>query len=59
MNPINEFSAAPHLPYALRNAASTTIRPEMIASALTLAAEGSNSVRVEERNGEIYISFAA
>ena len=49
MNPISEFSAAPHLPYALR--------PESLASVLLIARSSPGDIVVSERDGEIYIDM--
>lgn len=49
MNPITEFSAAPHLPYSLR--------PESLASVLLNARAHPGDIIVSERDGEIYIDM--
>jgi hypothetical protein len=51
MNPITEFSAAPHLPYALR--------PESLASVLSDASSNPGGFIVTERDGEIFIHVAS
>ncbi len=58
MNPIFEFSAAPHMPYMLRTARTPDMRPEAFVSALMVAAEDRGDVQITERNGEIFIAFA-
>lgn len=58
MDPISDFSAAPHLPVSLRDVAATSSRPELVLSALTSASISGGNVVILERNGEIYIEFA-
>ncbi len=57
MDPIFDFSAAPHLPLSLRQDAHAPVRPEHLLNALagSIPAE---SVRVLEHKGELYIAFA-
>ncbi|MEQ1671221.1 MAG: hypothetical protein ABL893_10220 [Hyphomicrobium sp.] len=58
MDPIFDFSAAPHLPPSLRNAADASPRPELLLSALSAALPQTANAVVMERNGELYIEFA-
>jgi hypothetical protein len=58
MDPISDFSAAPHLPLSLRELASSTVRPELALMSLTASSQQGRNVVVMEHNGEIYIAFA-
>lgn len=58
MDPIFDFSAAPHLPYSMREQSQANVRPELALASLTDATKISGNVIVLERNGEIYIAFA-
>lgn len=57
MDPIFDFSAAPHIPLSLREPAGTRLRPELVLSALSGASSHSGKVIVLEHNGELYIEF--
>lgn len=59
MDPIIDFSAAPHLPYSLREQSQTNVRPELALASLTDVAKVGGNVIVLERNGEIFIEFAS
>ena len=59
MDPVFDFSAAPHLPYSLREQSQANIRPELALVSLTDVAKVGGNVIVLERNGEIYIEFAS
>lgn len=58
MDPIFDFSAAPHLPYSLREQLQASVRPELALGALSDIALIGGNVVVLERNGELYIEFA-
>lgn len=58
MDQIFDFSAAPHLPYSLRDQSQANVRPELALASLTDATKVGANVIVLERNGEIYIEFA-
>lgn len=58
MDPISDFSAAPHLPLSLRDRASTSVRPELVLTSLNASSHQRGAVAILERNGEIYIEFA-
>lgn len=58
MDPIFDFSAAPHLPYSLREQPGSTVRPELALASLTGSTNIGGNVIVLERNGELYIEFA-
>lgn len=58
MDPIFDFSAAPHLPYSLREQDQAAVRPEVALTALTANTISGGNVIVFERNGELYIEFA-
>ncbi|HPG88221.1 MAG TPA: hypothetical protein PLD46_01100 [Hyphomicrobium sp.] len=58
MEPIFDFSAAPHLPYSLRDHAQNSDRPDLALGSLTSVSQLGGSVIVLERNGELYIEFA-
>lgn len=56
MEPIFEFSAAPHLPHTLRlQNGQPAPRPENVLGGLL---SGAKHLRVFEHKGEIYIDFA-
>lgn len=57
MDPIIDFSAAPHLPYSLREQAQA-VRPELALVSLSDMTKIGRNVIVLERNGELYIEFA-
>ena len=54
---INELSAAPHFPEALK-AVTGVSRPENILALLADAASGDGSIEITMRNGEIFIAQA-
>jgi hypothetical protein len=56
---INEISAAPHFPHALRPLIAATARPEAVVLLLVRVAEGAVDVEITEQNGEIYIAINA
>lgn len=58
MDPIFDFSAAPHLPLSLRERVNGGARPELLLASLTDASTIGGNVIVLERNGELYIEFA-
>ena len=58
MDPIFDFSAAPHLPLSLRTARTPDLRPECLLCALMDVSSKDADVRVMERNGEIFIEFS-
>lgn len=58
MDPIFDFSAAPHLPYSLREQLQAAVRPELALGALSDITLIGGNVVVLERNGELYIEFA-
>lgn len=58
MDPIFDFSAAPHLPFSLRDRAHDSARPDLALASLTSISQLGGSVIVLERNGELYIGFA-
>jgi hypothetical protein len=58
MDPIFDFSAAPHLPLSLRAAPTPELRPECLLCALSDASSQGADVLVLERNGEIFVDFS-
>lgn len=56
MDPIFDFSAAPHLPYSLREAQEKATRPEIAITAF-FNDGADRSIVVVARNGEIYVDF--
>lgn len=58
MDPIFDFSAAPHLPYSLREQSQASVRPELALVSLSDITTIGGNVIVLERNGELYIEFA-
>lgn len=58
MDPIFDFSAAPHLPLSLRERAKAAMRPELLLASLTDASTIGGHVIALKRNGELYIAFA-
>lgn len=57
MEPIFDFSAAPHLPYSLRQTEDGQRRPDVALSSLLNAGDDGDVV-ILARGGEIYIAFA-
>lgn len=58
MDPIFDFSAAPHIPLSLRETSASSLRPELLLSELSNASPQHGNIVVLERNGELYIEFA-
>ena len=58
MDPISDFCAAPHLPPSLRERTIASVRPECALVTLAAASQLSGEIVVQERNGEIYVTFA-
>ena len=54
---INELTAAPHFPEALKGVTGFG-RPENIVALLAQAAAGDGSIEITMREGEIFISLA-
>lgn len=59
MDQIFDFSAAPHLPYSLRDHNDASVRPEVALVSLNVDTTIGGNVIVLERNGELYIEFAS
>ena len=57
MDPIFDFSAAPHLPYSLRDQLQASVRPELALVSLSDTSTIGGNIIVLERNGELYIEF--
>ena len=58
MDPIFDFSAAPHLPFSLRDKTHDALRPELALAALSSVSQIGGKVVVLERNGELFIAVA-
>jgi hypothetical protein len=56
---INEISAAPHFPHALRPLIVATAKPEAVVSLLVRATECGIDVEVTEHDGEICVAINA
>ena len=58
MHPIYEFSAAPHMPEAMKGTIPSS-RPEEFVSAIVMGMDSSDEIELRMHNGEIYITFRA
>jgi hypothetical protein len=58
VDPIFDFSAAPHLPLSLRVGPMPLGRPDCLLCALMDASTSGADVRVMEQDGEIFIEFS-